>query len=373
MMKKIISLLLLLAGAVEISAQDNTHWQCDIHAYEFDMTVYYSLVYNDEAVSDMANYDVAAFVGDECRGVGEVQTLSLTGGNTVSYGYIRIRSNQKTGETVSLMVYDKTLDMECHVNETIAFISQSLIGLPSSPMAFTFYDERPVTVKVTNTSREYGEANPAFEYTVEGPDLVGVPEITSDAGSESNVGTYAIIATRGSIKNVNVSFVNGVMTVTKAPLTISGGEYTIRRGNPLPEFVATYSGFKNNETEEVLTTKPMLITEATSLSEPGTYDIIVSGAEAQNYEIEYVKGTLTILILKGDANNDGKVTITDAVAIVNKILGNPSVDFNVVAADINDDGDITITDAVGVVNIILNNGSSAAPLLISNIEEIEPE
>ena len=57
----------------------------------------------------------------------------------------------------------------------------------------------------------------------------------------------------------------------------------------------------------------------------------------------------------GDANNDSKVTITDAVAIVNKILGNESAGFNETAADVNGDGDITITDAVGVVNIILNN------------------
>ena len=57
----------------------------------------------------------------------------------------------------------------------------------------------------------------------------------------------------------------------------------------------------------------------------------------------------------GDANGDGKVTITDAVGIVNYILGNPSESFNEVTADVNHDGNITITDAVGVVNIILNN------------------
>ena len=57
---------------------------------------------------------------------------------------------------------------------------------------------------------------------------------------------------------------------------------------------------------------------------------------------------------RGDANSDGQVTITDAVAIVNYILGNPSGSFSIEAADVNQDGDITITDAVGVVNIILN-------------------
>ena len=60
----------------------------------------------------------------------------------------------------------------------------------------------------------------------------------------------------------------------------------------------------------------------------------------------------------GDANGDGSVTITDAVAIVNKILGNESVGFNQTVVDVNGDGEITISDAVGVVNIILNGDAS---------------
>ena len=44
----------------------------------------------------------------------------------------------------------------------------------------------------------------------------------------------------------------------------------------------------------MLTSKPVVTCEATKDSEPGTYDIIVSGAEAQNYEISYVAGKLTV-------------------------------------------------------------------------------
>ena len=62
----------------------------------------------------------------------------------------------------------------------------------------------------------------------------------------------------------------------------------------MPTFDAEYSGFKNDETADILTKKPTLTTSVTSSSEPGTFDIVASGAEAQNYEISYVKGTLTI-------------------------------------------------------------------------------
>ncbi len=56
----------------------------------------------------------------------------------------------------------------------------------------------------------------------------------------------------------------------------------------------------------------------------------------------------------GDVNGDGRVSITDAVGVVNNILNNSSETFDPAAADVNRDTRITITDAVGVVNIILN-------------------
>ena len=76
------------------------------------------------------------------------------------------------------------------------------------------------------------------------------------------------------------------------------------------------------------------------------------GTDAKNYDM----AELSIKVAKkGDANRDGSVTISDAVGVVNYILGNPSSDFNFYAADVNDSDDVTISDAVGVVNIILNN------------------
>ncbi len=82
---------------------------------------------------------------------------------------------------------------------------------------------------------------------------------------------------------------------------------------------------------------------------------------------ETLSGTFPLAILPGDANGDGDVTITDAVAVVNYILGNPSENFNKAAANVNGDTDedgepiISITDAVGIVNIILNKGATSAP------------
>ena len=58
--------------------------------------------------------------------------------------------------------------------------------------------------------------------------------------------------------------------------------------------------------------------------------------------------------LDGDADGSGQLTIDDALAIVNYILGQPSDGFVEANADVNGDGKITIADAVSLVNIILN-------------------
>ena len=122
-------------------------------------------------------------------------------------------------------------------------------------------------------------------------------------------------------------------------------------------------------------TKPdaSIIGNATTTYGSGDY----TGITAYEYGI-YYNGKYYYYqgFVKGDANGDGSVTITDAVAIVNYILGNPSANFNLEAANVNGDTDdegkpkITITDAVAVVNIILNSGSSSAPQL--DMTEPEP-
>lgn len=59
-------------------------------------------------------------------------------------------------------------------------------------------------------------------------------------------------------------------------------------------------------------------------------------------------------VLKGDVNDDGVVTIADAVAVVSYILGQPSEPFVEQAAYMDDDDAITISDALAIVNMILN-------------------
>ena len=188
-----------------------------------------------------------------------------------------------------------------------------------------------VVVTAKSYTIEYGEALPKFEYTSEGAALTGTPEITCSATATSPVGTYDIIVKKGSVTNYNVTYVKGTLTIKKAPLTISGGTYTMKQGDALPTLKAEYSGFKNGETEAVLTKKPTLTTTATSSSAPGEYEVKVSGAEAKNYEISYKPGKITItqtdgiesVLLDGESSNiynlQGKIVRKNA----NDFIGLP--------------------------------------------------
>ena len=157
------------------------------------------------------------------------------------------------------------------------------------------YDTSKITtIRVKDYQREYGESNPVFEYTIEGTFLEGAPVLGCEATESSPVGTYPITVSQGTVTGEFIDCVNGTLTIEKAPLTITAKDYTIKQGEALPTFEATYEGFKNNETSDVLTKQPVLSTTATSACEPGEYEITVSGAEAQNYEMSYVAGKLTI-------------------------------------------------------------------------------
>ena len=222
----------------------------------------------------------------------------------------------------------------------------------------TIINADPVAVTANSYTITYGDALPTYGYTSIGAALSGTPSISCSATATSPAGTYPITISKGSVTNNNDIYVNGTLTINKAPLTITAKNYIIKQGESLPTFEANYSGFKNSETSSVLTTQPSFNCSATSVSEPGTYDIIVSGAAAQNYSMSYVKGTLTITaddtpVLLGDANNDGVVDAADIVELVNAKAGHPSASFNLNNADANADGNFTEADITATADIIM--------------------
>lgn len=129
-LRTICCLISVLFSMTILHAQDS-QWSVNPYDYKYDMTIYAKVVYEGAEVSDYSNYEIGAFVGNECRGVGDVQTK-----DSYTWVYLRVRSNQASGEKLIFKLYDKSTGRTCVIkpSQVIAFSSQGMIGKPSSPV-----------------------------------------------------------------------------------------------------------------------------------------------------------------------------------------------------------------------------------------------
>ncbi len=157
------------------------------------------------------------------------------------------------------------------------------------------YTGKPV-VTVTAT-RRYGESSADVKMVVTGAPVIGTAayECAAITDNYQGVGTYPIQVKQGDITTEGVTYQDGVLTIQPAPLSIAVRNATRNVGETNPTFRLRYMSFCNGESSDVFTVRPVVTCEATPESPAGEYPIIVSGAEAANYEISYVNGVLTVV------------------------------------------------------------------------------
>src|SRR5262249_3356287 len=102
-------------------------------------------------------------------------------------------------------------------NYTVTFTKAALTILPAA-----------LSVTAADTSRGYGQANPNFSvhYTglVLGQDatvLGGTLSISTPATASSSVGSYAITPSGLTASNYAITFTNGTLSITGAPLVVT--------------------------------------------------------------------------------------------------------------------------------------------------------
>ena len=125
-------------------------------------------------------------------------------------------------------------------------------------------------------------------------DNAAVASISGNTLTVGNAGTATITATQEGNDSYLPFSREFSLTVGKAALTITANDCSKMEGEENPELTVSYEGFKNGDTEAVLTQQPTVTTQATTASPAGSYPITVSGAKAANYDISYVAGTLTV-------------------------------------------------------------------------------
>ncbi|MFC6244961.1 MBG domain-containing protein [Flavobacterium psychroterrae] len=175
-------------------------------------------------------------------------------------------------------------------NYTITYVDGTLIVTPAI-----------LTITADNQTKLYGDANPTFTASYSGfvngdtaENLTTPPTITTTALVSSDVGNYPIIINGAVSSNYTITYINGTLAVTTAPLTITADNKTRPYGAANPALTASYTGFVNGDTAMSLTTPPIIATIANIISPVGVYAITVNGAADSNYSITYVTGTLTV-------------------------------------------------------------------------------
>jgi hypothetical protein len=189
----------------------------------------------------------------------------------------------------------------------------------------------PLTITVNNFTRPYGAANPTFTGTITGV-VTGetiLVAYSSSATITSPIGTYPITATltpigTTSLSNYTVVNTPGTLTITRVAITVTVLSATRQYSQANPPFNSTTLGILNGNTVSGGTVNGDVLTIAysslaTITSPAGSYTInaTISGANAGDYNITVIPGTLTVT----------QATLTITVGNVTRTYGTPNPPF----------------------------------------------
>jgi hypothetical protein len=167
----------------------------------------------------------------------------------------------------------------------------------------------PLTITANSTSKTYGvtltfagtEFTSSGLVTANGDAVAGVDLTSTGAAQSATVGGYPIVPSGAGgqgLSNYNITYQDGTLSVTPAPLTITADNASKTYGTVarLPDTRFTESGLvtANGDT---LTSVTLTSTGAPASAAVGTYPIVPSdpvGTGLSNYTIKFVDGTLTV-------------------------------------------------------------------------------
>lgn len=171
-------------------------------------------------------------------------------------------------------------------NYTLQFVPGTLTVNPAT-----------LTISVNDVSRLYGAANPSFSANFSGlvngdsPSVVSGLAFTTGATEKTPVGTYSVDLSGGVATNYVIVPINGTLTITPAPLTITTSSGSVVYGQPTPALTNTYSGFVAGDTAASLGLG--YSTPVVPGTGVGIYQTSLTGT-ASNYTITYNPGSVSV-------------------------------------------------------------------------------
>jgi len=156
-----------------------------------------------------------------------------------------------------------------------------------------FSDKLNAMLQFTTTEKVYDAQAMANFYQVTPNNVAttvsysGFPSAPRDAGSYD----VTIIA---DDPNYESEPLGGSVSITKKTLTVDVADVSGMQTEAIPPFTLSYTGFVGTENKSLLEQQPVATVTATPTSDPGQYEITVSGGSDENYTFEYQTGVLTI-------------------------------------------------------------------------------
>lgn len=131
------AVLIMTVWMSAYAALKSVDWNVNPSDFRYDMSLYFALA--DRSLEDLDNYEIAAFVDDECRGVAE--KIALTGDESCLY--MRIRSNESKGSQVEFRMREKNSEgyilLKPENGSDFIFEADKRVGMPSEPFILARY------------------------------------------------------------------------------------------------------------------------------------------------------------------------------------------------------------------------------------------
>ncbi len=240
----------------------------------------------------------------------------------------------------------------------------------SNQPALARYDDKNKILTLMNVAL-YGETADAIKSSI--PDLTiyvrGVAQLNSKRFGMSLM-TSTTIKSSGNGKlfvnsdNVGIYIGDATLKIEDMETTINANSYgiigTTSTNVSRPQYYATLwlTGKKtklssNGGSGSIINLKDLVLGDGLRITSP-------AGATFASHSVRGTDGkdlagkavVIELTSLTGDVNQDGKVDISDIVAVINTIAGDTTYKST---ADVNSDNKIDISDIVAIINIIAGN------------------
>lgn len=174
-------------------------------------------------------------------------------------------------------------------------------------------EKAKITVKAKDAAKNYYAENPVLETELVsgelfyGDEISDIVNIATTAQKTSNAGAYAITLTMNDENdNYDVTAENGTLTVKKIDISLQIKDVTVDFGAAMPafEYEIAAGEFAGDDTLESVCAINWSCS-AQDTSREGVFDIMAS-AQADNYNITFRLGTLTVNAAPADNKSDKK-------------------------------------------------------------------